>query len=71
MATRSMKEARRRTIERGAEPVGPIRPAGPTGPSPFPLLILALLIGAILLLRIRAEERGEVHPVAMQASVKG
>ena len=37
-----------------------------TGPSPFPLLILALLIGAILLLRVRLEGSGPMRMTATQ-----
>ena len=68
MATRSIKEARRLTKEQRTEIA---RPAGQTGPSPFPLLILALLIGAIFILRLRGEEGRDAAPMAISGSGGG
>ena len=39
-----------------------------SGPSPFPLLVLTLVI-ALLLVRLRAEERLQMEPVAMRAAL--
>jgi hypothetical protein len=40
-----------------------------SGPSPFPLLVLTLVIAVLLLVRLRAEERGGVEPMAMRAAL--
>ena len=40
-----------------------------SGPSPFPLLVLTLVIALLLLVRLRAEERAGVEPVAMRAAL--
>jgi hypothetical protein len=40
-----------------------------SGPSPFPLLVLTLVIAVLLLVRLRADEREGVEPVAMRAAL--
>ena len=40
-----------------------------SGPSPFPLLVLTLVIAVLLLVRLRADERAGVEPMAMRAAL--
>ena len=40
-----------------------------SGPSPFPLLVLTLVIAVLLLVRLRADERARVEPMAMRAAL--
>ena len=40
-----------------------------SGPSPFPLLVLTLVIAVLMLVRLHAEERAGVEPVAMRAAL--
>ena len=40
-----------------------------SGPSPFPLLVLTLVIAVLLLVRLRADEGAGVEPVAMRAAL--
>ena len=40
-----------------------------SGPSPFPLLVLTLVIAVLLLVRLRADERAGVESMAMRAAL--
>jgi hypothetical protein len=60
MATRSIKDAPRYIPGRS-----PIQ----VGPSPFPLLILALLIMVIFMIKLRAEENPSFHVSGARSSL--
>lgn len=61
MATRSLKDVR--IIPKGAS-----RHAQ-TGPTPFPLLILVLIIMLIFLARLRPEGPQSLYPIALRAAL--
>jgi hypothetical protein len=61
MATRSLKQGR-------IIPKADSRPAQ-TGPSPFPLLVLALIIMFIFLARQRANGQHSLYPVVMRTAL--
>lgn len=42
---------------------------GQSGPSPFPLLILILLISAVVILKLRAEERQAFTPLVTHTAL--
>ena len=61
MATRSLKDVPHYTPERS-----PIQ----SGPSPFPLLIIALVIAVLLMIKLRADQSSAVASMSTRTALQ-